>query len=285
MRNTRRKRALSILGTLIEVLASSWCSRFSCIGIWKSVGTQKDCSIVPPTSWLYIWACQWAETGLHAHILSWFQRTHQAEDTEHPRILRPGPTWGEVAILGHSKVQQVNLVRKSSHFIAGMKTTGVCGCHCCTELLCNHRRERGSPRAQLISPKCRCQKQAGWIPTLSVCLTEGSTCTRGSDLMCTSYVFWSSEINHTASIREPCRPSRWTSPADLLRGLQVHASLLLGSESGCLDSSLNFRRTNLHRGRAVPWDSCNLRYEVPEAKKLKALKGRHRGEFSHTKKG
>lgn len=81
------------------------------------------------------------------------------------------------------------------------------------------------------------------------CLAEGSTWARSSDLMCTSFVFRSSEINHTASTREPCRPSRWTSPADLL--LWVHDNLLLGSESSCLGFSLNIRRTNLHKGRSV----------------------------------
>lgn len=164
--------------------------------------------------------------------------------------------WGNpcCATLSHSRVQWVNLLRKLSHLISGMNNMDVCWCHCCTELLCSHSRERGSPRAQLKSPKCRCQERAGWIPILSGFLSEAA-------------LGWVAQIWHIHHIylgpvrsttlpasESPCRPPRWTSPADLC-DLQVHVSFLLGSESGCLDPSLNIRRT-LHIGRAAPWDSC-----------------------------
>lgn len=104
MRNTHRKMALSSLGTLIEVLASCQCSRFSCIGIRNSVETQKDCSIVPLP--VFLGMVQWAETGLHAHILSWFKGhiRHRMQST--PADLGLVLLGAKLPILWHSKVQQ-----------------------------------------------------------------------------------------------------------------------------------------------------------------------------------
>lgn len=121
MRNICRKMGLGISVTLIEVICTSWCSRFSCIRIWKSMGVQKNCYNVPPTSWLctgawFVWHCPF-----HMHI-SLFLLSKENSGT------------GAQSWCMWSIVQLVNLMWKSSYLIPGIDTKDVYWCHCCTKL-------------------------------------------------------------------------------------------------------------------------------------------------------
>ena len=217
MRNTCRKKALGVLGALTEVLCSSWCSRFSCIRIWKSGKGPKEllyCTMNFLTS--YLGMVRGAPALSHAHLSHpGFKGNLRHRDTESSGILVPGPGVDEVGTRWHSMVQLVNLMRKLSCLISGINTMDVYWCHRCIKLPYNHRRERSSTRARFISSKCRCQKQAEWTPVpkfLSVFLIVGSTWARGSDLTCTSYMFRSSEINHTVSWFNPSWQLSTTQP-------------------------------------------------------------------------
>lgn len=69
------------------MLSSSWCSWFLCIGIFGSCWDPKGlfhCATNFLTVCLGV--VQWAETVLHAHLLSWFQRT--------PQVQRHRSCWG-----------------------------------------------------------------------------------------------------------------------------------------------------------------------------------------------
>lgn len=153
----------------------------------------------------YLGMVQWPPALSHAHLSHPGSKGNlRHRDTESRGILIPGPGVDEVGTLWYDMVQLVNLMRKLSCLISGINTVDVYWCHCCTKLWYNHRRESSSPKVWFVSPKCRCQEQAKWIPvpkSLSGFLTVGSTWAKGSDLTYTSYMFRSNKMNHTARVR------------------------------------------------------------------------------------
>lgn len=205
----------------------------------------------------YLAMIQWAETLLHAHLLPWFQRTPQGQGYRAPWQTQAWSYcgWSCYPMTRHGPASKPGKEIISLHFRHEHHECLLIALSSCTvtgekKALLEHRSSPSNADAR--------NRLGGFLPFLFFWLRAGPG--QGAQVWHVHHIYLGPVRSITIPASEsPCRLSGWTSPADLLCDLRVHDSLLLGSVSGCLDSSLNIRRTSLHKDRAVAWDTCNLR--------------------------